>query len=113
LRAAAQRMTRVLRRYDFLGRYGGEEFLVMLPRCAPADGAGLAERLRRCAAAEPVATATGLISFTMSLGVTASDREEPEGALVLLQRADAALYQAKRLGRNQVAVVPAPGRSPS
>jgi diguanylate cyclase (GGDEF)-like protein len=104
LRAAAQRMTRVLRRYDFLGRYGGEEFLILLPRCAAADAAGLADRLRRCVAAEPVTTSAGLIEFTMSLGVTTSDRQHEAAAEALVQRADQALYQAKRLGRDQVAV---------
>jgi diguanylate cyclase (GGDEF)-like protein len=106
LQAAAQRMTRLLRRYDCLGRYGGEEFLILLPGCQAADAAGLAERLRRSVAAEPVATTAGLISFTMSLGVTASNCNEQTSAEVLLQRADSALYQAKRLGRNQVSVVP-------
>jgi diguanylate cyclase (GGDEF)-like protein len=106
LQGAAQRMTRLLRRYDCLGRYGGEEFLILLPRCQAADAAGLAERLRRSVAAEPVATRTGLISFTMSLGVTASKCTEQTSAEVLLQRADSALYEAKRLGRNQVSVIP-------
>jgi diguanylate cyclase (GGDEF)-like protein len=108
LRTAAQRMTRVLRRYDYLGRYGGEEFLVLLPRCGLADATRLAERLRKSVAVEPVATTAGLIHFTMSLGVTATTREDQTSAEVLLQLADAALYQAKRLGRNQVAVMPEP-----
>lgn len=109
LRAAAQRMTRALRRYDFLGRYGGEEFLILLPRCGLADALGLAERLRRSVAADPVVSAAGEIRFTMSLGVTASDQEDPSAAEALLHRADEALYQAKRQGRNRVAAWPAPG----
>jgi diguanylate cyclase (GGDEF)-like protein len=106
LRAAAQRMSRVIRSYDFLGRYGGEEFLVLLPRCKLADAVGLAERLRRCVAALPVATTAGEVCCTVSLGVTASAGEEQAGAEAILHRADQALYQAKRLGRNRVAVSP-------
>ena len=109
LRAAVQRMTHAIRRYDFVGRYGGEEFLILLPRCGLADAARLAERLRRRVAAGPVATAAGEIGCTISLGVTASDREEQAAGAVLLHRADLALYQAKRLGRNQVAVLPSLG----
>ena len=59
LREAAQRMTRELRRSDVLGRYGGEEFLVVLPGCEEPDALGLAERLRRCIACDPVATPWG------------------------------------------------------
>jgi len=105
LQEAAQRMTRVLRRFDVLGRYGGEEFLVLLPGCEPPDAQGLAERLRRCIACEPVATSVGEVSFTISLGVTTTGEGERMGVAAVLQRADKALYQAKRQGRNRVVVV--------
>lgn len=104
LTAAVQRMTRVMRRYDYLGRYGGEEFLVLLPRCDLAEAAGIAERLRCAVADGPVATPAGPIALTVSLGVATSDDAGRVTSEALLQRADAALYEAKRLGRNQVAV---------
>ena len=105
LREAAQRMTRELRRSDVLGRYGGEEFLVVLPGCEAPDAQGLAERLRRCIACDPVATSMGKVSFTISLGVTTTGKGERMGVAAVLQRADEALYQAKREGRNRVVVV--------
>ena len=105
LQEAAQRMTRVLRRSDVLGRYGGEEFLVVLPGCEASDAQGLAERLRRCIACDPVATSMGKVSFTISLGVATTGKGETLGAAAVLQRADEALYQAKREGRNLVVVV--------
>ena len=76
----------------------------MLPKCGLADATGLAERLRHTVAAEPVATAAGSINLTLSLGVTASEPGQQTASDVLLRRADSALYQAKRLGRDQVAI---------
>jgi two-component system, cell cycle response regulator len=105
LQEAAQRMTRVLRRSDVLGRYGGEEFLVLLPRCAAADAQALAERLRRCIACDPVATSMGEVSLTISLGVTATGKGERIRVAAVLQRADEALYQAKREGRNRIVLI--------
>ena len=105
LREAAQRMTRELRRSDVLGRYGGEEFLVVLPGCEEPDAQGLAERLRRCIACDPVATSMGKVSFTISLGVATIGKGERMGVAEVLQRADEALYQAKREGRNRVVMV--------
>ncbi len=105
LRETAQRMTRVLRRYDVLGRYGGEEFLVVLPGCEAPDAQALAERLRQCIACGPAATSMGKVSFTISLGVTTTGKGETMGVAAILQRADEALYRAKREGRNRVAVV--------
>jgi len=94
----------VLRRSDVLGRYGGEEFLVVLPGCEAPDAQELAERLRRCIACGPVATSMGKISFTISLGVATTGKGERMGVAEVLQRADEALYQAKREGRNRVVV---------
>ncbi len=105
LQEAAERMTRVLRRSDVLGRYGGEEFLVVLPGCEAPDAQALAERLRQCIACGPAATPMGKISFTISLGVTTTGKSETMEVAAVLQRADEALYQAKREGRNRVVVV--------
>ena len=95
-------MTGVLRRSDVLGRYGGEEFLALLPGCEALDAQALAERLRRCIASEPVMTPMGKVPVTISLGVTTTGKSEALGVAAMLQRTDDALYQAKREGRDRV-----------
>lgn len=95
-----------VRQYDSVGRYGGEEFLVLLPGCNTADAASLAERLRRSIAATVVNTHEGSVSVTSSFGVASFD-PETDGELQrddLLKRADDCLYAAKHAGRNLVMV---------
>jgi two-component system cell cycle response regulator len=104
LRAAAQRMLALLRPYDALGRYGGEEFLVVVSGCDPESIATLAERLRAGVAAESVDTSEGIIPVTVSLGVAVNSGRRPVDANVLVQRADRALYCAKEKGRNRVEI---------
>jgi diguanylate cyclase (GGDEF)-like protein len=100
LRETAGRLRDVMRPYDFAGRYGGEEFLVVLPSCSPHNGAQRAEDFRRAIAESPVPTCIGPLAVTCSLGVAAYDGTmAPED---LIHRADEALYRAKRLGRNRV-----------
>ena len=100
LRETAGRLFEVMRPYDFAGRYGGEEFLVVLPGCSPHNGVQRAEDFRRSIAERPVPTAIGPLAITCSLGVAAYDNAMPPEDLI--HRADAALYRAKRLGRNCV-----------
>ena len=103
LRALADRCRKALRSIDVLGRYGGEEFAVLLPGTGRQPAATvLAERLRQAIAEEPVQTDAGPVSITVSVGVAAMDdaTADPDA---LFQRADAALYDAKQSGRNRVA----------
>lgn len=72
LRESARRMQAALREYDAIGRYGGEEFLVVSAQCGPAEVIALAERLRERVAAEPVVFAGQSIAITVSLGVAAA-----------------------------------------
>ena len=102
LREAAQRMRSSMRDYDVIGRYGGEEFLVIVPESGFASTVAQAERLRRAVAEAPVITPEGSIAITISLGVTAGGGEDSLAAESLVRAADAALYQAKKLGRNRV-----------
>lgn len=100
LREAAGRLSEVMRPYDFAGRYGGEEFLVVLPSCSPHIGIQRAEDFRRAIGERPVPTAVGPLTVTCSLGVAVyDDGTRPEE---LIHRADEALYRAKRQGRNCV-----------
>jgi diguanylate cyclase (GGDEF)-like protein len=103
LRQAAERMRSALRPYDTVGRYGGEEFLVVLPGCGEGQAARLAERLRQSVAAAPVELENGWTSVTLSLGVAVVEAGgEPVQASELLRTADEALYRAKAAGRNCV-----------
>lgn len=103
LRMVAQILRRRLRATDFVGRYGGEEFLVVLG--SPQDGAQLLAERWRCEIEEaPLDVCAGApVSVTMSFGVT-SITADMEGSEDLVAAADAALYEAKTAGRNQVAL---------
>jgi diguanylate cyclase (GGDEF)-like protein len=102
LREAANRIFELMRPYDFVGRYGGEEFLIVLPGCSPGNGIQRAEDFRRVIGDRPVPTAFGPLTITCSLGVAAYDEAMPPEHLI--HQADEALYRAKRLGRNCVCV---------
>lgn len=102
LREVARRMCASVRPYDAVGRYGGEEFLVVLPGCDVSGAVGRAEGLRNAIGNTPVDTPEGMIPVTMSLGVAVGTK--PEEIEDLLHAADTALYQAKNQGRNQVVV---------
>jgi diguanylate cyclase (GGDEF)-like protein len=102
LKEAAQRLSGGIRPYDLIGRYGGEEFVILLPGADAGDAVHCAERLRHRIAAEPVAHEGQRIDVTVSLGVAHSADVDPPGAAALLQAADLALYQAKARGRNCV-----------
>src|SRR5262249_47263800 len=104
LREAARRMRSVLRAYDAIGRYGGEEFLIVIPGCRPEALRSLAERLREAVGAAAMSVGSTAVPVTMSVGggMTGAGREaEPH---VLLHAADAALFKAKSSGRNRVVV---------
>ena len=102
LREAANRLRSCVRTYDSIGRYGGEEFLVVLPSCDSASAVGRADQLRIAMAKKPMDTPEGLINVTLSLGVTTGGGPQPPDISSLLRAADGALYEAKKAGRNQV-----------
>ncbi|HTC66625.1 MAG TPA: diguanylate cyclase [Candidatus Acidoferrum sp.] len=102
LREIARRLLASVRSYDFVGRYGGEEFLMVLNNCNSPSALQRAEEIRRAIASAPIQTARGQISVTMSLGLLASTEWRLLPVEELLREADVALYKAKAAGRNCV-----------
>jgi diguanylate cyclase (GGDEF)-like protein len=107
LREASQRLRGTLRTYDSLGRYGGDEFLAVVPGCHPEGVGRFAESLRTRIDRKPVETPEGVIPITLSLGVVALNNLCDAKAETLVRVADAALYRAKTAGRNRVALATA------
>lgn len=107
LRQAALRAASCLRPYDLLARHGGEEFAVLLPQTNNDDAETVAERIRATFACLPAQYDVVEIPFTASFGVATQQGEESFEETV--KRADRALYQAKKTGRNRVESVCCPG----
>lgn len=104
LKETAKRLLASVRSYDFVGRYGGEEFLVILNNCNPPYALARAEEIRKAIAQTPVPSASGPIPVSMSVGLLLSQDWGRLPVEELLQEADGALYTAKAAGRNCVKV---------
>ena len=102
LRQVAARMRAAVRRYDAVGRYGGEEFLIVLPRCERVGGLALAERIRHAIGAECFRAGDVEIRLICSLGAACARPPVVPLADDLVREADAALYRAKHQGRDRV-----------
>jgi diguanylate cyclase (GGDEF)-like protein len=102
LREIARRLQLKLRAYDGVGRYGGEEFLLVLPACDLSGAIQRANDLRETIAATPVVSSGIEKPITMSMGVAVSECIGVKELEPLVSRADAALYVAKDKGRNRV-----------
>lgn len=103
LREVAARLRAAVRGQDGIGRYGGEEFLIVLRGCSGQHLAERAEQLRHAIAAEPFHANGKTLSLTISIGAaTRQDADAAPSVESLLRCADEALYQAKRAGRNRV-----------
>jgi diguanylate cyclase (GGDEF)-like protein len=107
LRALASELRQQVRESDVVGRFGGEEFTVLLPRTDAAGACRIAERLRSSASGLSVAAADARIRVTVSIGVAVFG-EHGRDLFELLAAADVALYRAKDAGRNQVRLYAAP-----
>jgi diguanylate cyclase (GGDEF)-like protein len=108
LRKIAGAMTSVLREYDLAGRFGGEEFVMLLPQTRAPDAFRIAERVRAHIARLPIVTPVGepvTVTVTVSIGVAALDAGSSRELTELLAAADAALYRAKASGRDQVQMI--------
>jgi diguanylate cyclase (GGDEF)-like protein len=102
LAETARRMKASLRCYDSLGRYGGEEFLIVLPGCDGAGGRELADRVREEVACAPVNIGGQQIGVACSIGLCWLAGGAEADMDTLVREADLALYVAKRKGRNRV-----------
>ena len=98
----AQRFIDQVRMYDAVGRYGGEEFLLVLPACDRDSAVVFAERLRSSICDKKMDVPEGMIPVSISIGVATNSRGKKCDAKALLLAADAALYRAKENGRNRV-----------
>jgi two-component system, cell cycle response regulator len=102
LREVARRLLASVRNYDYVGRYGGEEFLIVLGNSPAAALKITAERMRLCISRHPVETDAGAIAVTVSLGLVSEQAAVEMKGEGFLRAADSALYSAKRNGRNRV-----------
>ncbi len=102
LREASQRMQAVLGRYDVSGRYGGEEFLIILPGCDCRTARAHAERLRAAICADSFAATADPLHVTCSIGVSCRVKPTATQVDALIREADLALYMAKDHGRDRV-----------
>jgi two-component system cell cycle response regulator len=100
LKEVARRFVGAVRQYDGVGRYGGEEFLLVMPGCDLSITLRRANEIRNLISSKSVSIASGKTTVTVSVGVAVTD--STANAEVLLRTADAALYKAKRNGRDRV-----------
>ena len=100
LREVARRLLLSVRSYDYVGRYGGEEFLIVLNNCRPDSTFARAEEIRKTICTRPIQTDAGPLGVTMSLGVLLSRDWGKRPADELMREVDASLYAAKAAGRN-------------
>jgi diguanylate cyclase (GGDEF)-like protein len=107
LRVLANTLSELTRDEDVLARYGGEEFALIVRGINRQETLALAERIRCSVEGSHLSVATGLLSFTVSVGVAHCDNGHGSDAQTLLEVADRALYVAKDAGRNLVSIAPA------
>jgi diguanylate cyclase (GGDEF)-like protein len=108
LRESARRMRDAVRTYDSVGRYGGEEFLIVLPGCDGESAFTQAERVRETFARSPFVTGAHSLPVTCSIGASSRMHASAADGDALLREADVAMYSAKDEGRDRVVLAPAP-----
>jgi len=106
LREGAQRMLKVLRPYDSIGRYGGEEIIILLPGCDRDEARAVGERLAQSVRSHPFVSAEDRITATVSIGGATKGTPSAEHADRMVVSADQYLYEAKTAGRDRVVTGP-------
>ena len=102
LKMVARSLSKDLRSFDFIGRWGGEEFLAILPRIQPRQLEETANRLRKLVSASSAEVSKGKMTVTVSIGATLARPGEALNELV--KRADLLMYQSKKNGKDRVSV---------
>jgi two-component system, cell cycle response regulator len=102
LKEVARRLRAGLRPYDRVGRFGGEEFLIVMPACDLVPAFTRADQIRGLISGQPMLTNGGSTTVTLSMGITAVTGTKQADVQAVLRQADLGLYQAKRKGRNRV-----------
>jgi len=100
----ASRLKKALRNYDKIGRYGGDELLIVLPYCDKIYVQSIGERLRKAVCTEKIETGASSLTASISIGISVSAISSKKPATDLIKESDQALYQAKEGGRNRVYV---------
>ena len=104
IQAIAKKLLSTLRIEDAIGRMGGEEFLIVMPACDPAQVKSTVERIREGILSEPIQTAAGPLEITVSYGAAITMPDPNHTADDVIKKADDALYVAKKSGRNRVEI---------
>lgn len=100
LREVGRRLLGSVRSYDFVGRYGGEEFLLVLNNCGADKALARADQIRCAVSSSPISTSKGSLSITLSVGAYARPGDDQCAVEEVLCKVDSALYEAKAAGRN-------------
>jgi two-component system cell cycle response regulator len=100
----ASRLKNTIRNYDQIGRYGGDEFLILLPGLDISNAPDIGERLRKAVRTEKIETEANALTPSISIGISVSNISSEQSGTDLIKESDKALYRAKAGGRNRVFV---------
>jgi two-component system, cell cycle response regulator len=113
LKEVARRLMAGIRAYDRVGRYGGEEFLLVLPNCDLISAYTRADQIRSLISSKPIQAGTVFVDVTLSMGLALADGPSAPEQERVLHQADLGLYKAKQNGRNRVDQIDEPEPLPS
>ncbi|MDH4218758.1 MAG: diguanylate cyclase [Candidatus Aminicenantes bacterium] len=98
----ADRLSTTIRPYDKIGRYGGDEILIVLPKCGSREAKTIAERLYHSVTSEKISTDAGVLKVNISVGCVSNEKFPQSSKMQLIQASDKALLSAKKKGRDRI-----------